>query len=280
MIRKAMRRKYREGERPNESSFAGKDTAQPSIAGFLSGAILAGLLLLLWAPLLSVKIPVLQWFIPLLLIGGLIGRTQYQKILVGLAAITVGYFLVVTHTPLVKALVPYFIRNDSYGPVDAVVVLSSGVTGEGLLTGVGLERLMTGISLAKAGYTSLLVVTELPTWVPSARADTANILALTEFKGVLERVGPVSTTLDEAQLVSKLLADRHLTKILLVTSPLHTKRAAALFEAQGLQVISAAAPSRELAFSTLSGSRERIKAMELIVYENFARAKFYLRKWF
>jgi len=49
-------------------------------------------------------------------------------------------------------------------------------------------------------------------------------------------------TRDEAIIIARMLRERHLTHVVLVTSPLHMRRAAALFAAQGVETVQAVTP--------------------------------------
>ena len=90
-------------------------------------------------------------------------------------------------------------------------------------------------------------------------------------------VGPVANTRDEARLVAGLAAERGFRTILLVTSPTHTRRAAAAFEKKGLAVV--VSPSVETRFDleTLDDPDDRVKAFGNLLHERLGLLVYRLR---
>lgn len=136
---------------------------------------------------------------------------------------------------------------------DAIVVLSGMLRaprGSTQITEWGEpNRFFGGVELFKAGKAPRLVFTGgwLP-WEPDAPLEGGVLMNFAESFGIprsaMLTTGPVSNTADEAEAVSALLSGGPSdtttppkAKILLVTSAYHMKRARALFERAGLEVV-------------------------------------------
>ena len=85
---------------------------------------------------------------------------------------------------------------------------------------------------------------------------------------------------DEATGVATLLGSRHLRRIAVVTSPMHTRRACAVFEAVGFVVSCTAARMRDA--SGLPDARTPVNRLALFgqwIYEVAAMADYAARGW-
>jgi uncharacterized SAM-binding protein YcdF (DUF218 family) len=98
-------------------------------------------------------------------------------------------------------------------------------------------------------------------------------------RGAVSSVGPVGDTHDEAVLVSKLARQQGWKKILLVTSPTHSRRAALTFAKTGLTVIST--PCQETGFDleNLNTSGDRLMAFRTALHELVGLRVYRTRGW-
>jgi uncharacterized SAM-binding protein YcdF (DUF218 family) len=179
-------------------------------------------------------------------LGGLLWGTRLRPLLavgaIGLAAL----WLAVGFTPLTAWMTEGLPRRDPVGDADAVFVSASNLQQDGDPTANALARLLRGLELVGEGRTSRIVLSELrppkPSYVPLARKEMERLGLHAE----IFTVGPVVNTHDEAVMVAALVRERGWKKILLATSPTHSRRAAATLEHEGVSVLSS--PCLEVIF--------------------------------
>ena len=98
------------------------------------------------------------------LIGALVGLTRAAIVLWIATAAALLAFCVIAMTSFVTRVLPTsaMVRQDNLpaGRLDAVVVLSGGITPDGLLFPEALDRLLTGLALMRDSVAPVLVVTE------------------------------------------------------------------------------------------------------------------------
>jgi uncharacterized SAM-binding protein YcdF (DUF218 family) len=87
------------------------------------------------------------------------------------------------------------------------------------------------------------------------------------IRGDLLTVGPALNTRGEAQLVAELHRQNGWRSVLLVTSPLHSRRAALAFESAGLEVISSPSWEPRYDLETLDRPGERLQAFGSLLHE-------------
>ena len=129
------------------------------------------------------------------------------------------------------------VRRDRIEAADAVFVFASRVQEDGDPTTDAMSRLLKGIELVADGRSPRLVVSEVPPpagpYAPLARAWVAAFAP----RGEVVSVGRILNTREEAVAVARLFRERGWTRVLAVTSPTHTRRAAAALEKEGLVVL-------------------------------------------
>jgi uncharacterized SAM-binding protein YcdF (DUF218 family) len=215
------------------------------------------------------------------LLGGIFARQFSRSVLSALAAVLFGCFVVVAFTPLMDAAAPRWVRLDRLpSSPAAIVVLSSELGSNGALGGHGLDRLLTGVSLAR-NDTALLVTTRfvehsggrtlLSDDAERELVDVANLASRW-------RIADTSfSTRDEAVRTAALLGPG--TSIVVVTSPMHTRRACAVFEKAGFVV--SCLPAREHGAVTAEPrtARDRLEAFRQFSYEILASVEYRLRGW-
>ena len=222
----------------------------------------------------------------LMLMGGVLATTRAGSLLwLSLGALATTYCLVL-YTPLVKPAAFAFVRADpesAFGALDAVVVLSGGMTDEGRLAGPALDRLLSGIAEAKRrGVRSLAlsIVDERAGSIPvSSEADQRALVAMIAPELDLRFVHHVYSTRDEALAFAALARTHGWNRVLLVTSPMHTRRACGTFEHAGLPVECRPSVARDFALSRLDRAENRRLAFAGVLYESSAAVLYRARGW-
>jgi uncharacterized SAM-binding protein YcdF (DUF218 family) len=160
-----------------------------------------------------------------------------------LGLVGVALFLAFAFTPLASLLSRRLEIPSRLEPADAIVVLGSGVSEDGVLDSVSLSRLIQGVVLQRKGLSPLLVLSgPAPKRGPTeaeVRADLARELGVSPNAILTE--AEARTTREEAIRIGALLRARHARRVLLVTSPQHMLRARRLFEDAGFEVLAAPA---------------------------------------
>lgn len=269
-----------EGTSPSQSSTVTPDWRH-RLARFSVGALLVGVGLYLYTDLglaySKPGEPGIDWYVILCALGGLLYLTRLRPVAWWFAGVAFTVYLLVAHTRLTDGCLKACIRRDPLLKSDAVVVISGGVNKEGRVDPATLDRIITGTRVVRHGYAPILV----RTWVgPPAGSSVRDEQELSELTGISpsDVVGPVRSTVDEARLVKRLATARHWKRIILVTTSWHTRRAAAVFEAAGLTVISCPAPERDFAISQPC-PKERTMAFRLWLTEAAKTWYYRMRGW-
>ena len=219
------------------------------------------------------------------LVGAVIGLTRAAVALWVTTATALIAFCVIAMTPFVTRVLPtsVMVRRDNLPaqPLDAVVVLSGGITPDGMLVPEALDRLLTGLALMRDSVAPVLVVTEprRSRHGVTAAADQARVRALVARPFPMLMVDSVHTTRDEAVNAWQLLQARNATKIVVVTSPLHTRRACATFEQVGFTVTCVPAASRVYSVGGADNGSDRLTLFREWLYERAAWIEYRARGW-
>jgi uncharacterized SAM-binding protein YcdF (DUF218 family) len=219
------------------------------------------------------------------LAGAIVGLTPMHRLLaipvVALALVLV----VIAYTPIMRGPVRALTRSDSIGarPIHAVVVLSGGVTHDGHLKSQATDRLLTGLALIRRGVANTLIVSRerdgAGEVAVTSDADQQRLAALLERPVRLLIVDSVFSTRDEAVRMRALGRPLDITSVAVVTSPIHTFRACAVFEKVSFTVTCVPSESRKLALGALRGPSDRVLAFQLWLYEMVALAKYRVSGW-
>lgn len=220
---------------------------------------------------------------PSAFVGGVVALTRLRPILVTLSVLALVLLLAVAYTPLISGPARSFVRTDPL-PVsaDVVVVLSAGVTADGFLPQQGLDRLIEGLAIVRRGVAPTLLVTREKRDVKEKKVttagDQASLVALAGVTNVISTPLEESTH-DEALAVKKIADGAGWERIILVTSPFHTKRACATFEHVGLTVSCTPSDSRDIAVRSLDFPDDRIGAFGMWIYEMAATLQYKRLGW-
>ena len=200
------------------------------------------------------------------------------------AAIIAFLCLAVAYTPLVSTLAKPMVRRDPIPPrVDAIAVLSIGFTPDGMMRSETLDRLLTGLALAKRGVASTLLISRerraFDGRVLSDSSDQETLLSLAKPSAQVIFVDSVFTTRTEALRMKAIARARGWSTIAVVTSPMHTRRACATFESVGFKVVCVPAAVRESGLYEGSNAQDRLGAFRSWLYETFASDSYRRRGW-
>jgi len=192
---------------------------------------------------------------------------------------------IVTMTPIVDGPVSSWIRRDPLpsAPLDAVVVLSSGVNQDGALDVSGIQRLESALAVSRQNHARLLITTRVEDRrggrTVNSDSDQRKLIELGGDTSTWRIVSPVFTTHDEALRTAELLAPASARTIAVVTSPLHTRRSCLTFEKLGFHVVCIPSVERRYPVQHLSGPQARFIAFVDWLYEQLGMIKYRARGW-
>ena len=207
--------------------------------------------------------PDLVLYIPAALIGAALGPTRLRPLLLIAAGVIGLVCIAVAYTPLVAAAARPLIRRDSIPTrVDAIAVLSMGITPDGMMRGETLDRLLSGLMLARRGLAPVMMVSMERAFngAVSDSADLQNVIVLVGAATPVIFVDSVTTTRTEALRMRAIARDNGWKTLAVVTSPLHTRRACATFEAVGFKVVCVPAAVRGSGLNPGSNAEDRLRA--------------------
>jgi len=253
----------------------------------LTGAIL-GALCAVAAHVLGVqqllRRPELSLYLPTAVAGALLGMTRLRPLLWVAGAIIAFLCIAVAYTPLASRAAAPFIRRDVIpAHVDAIAVLSIGGTPDGLARSETLDRLLTGLALARRGLSQAVMVSrETRSFGGKSVSDSADLEDITTMvapAALVIFVDSITTTRTEALRMRSVARARGWSTIAVVTSPMHTRRACATFEAVGFKVVCVPAVVRGSGLAPNSNAEDRLRAFRFWLYERFATDSYRRRGW-
>ncbi|MCD0162938.1 YdcF family protein [Deinococcus sp. 6YEL10] len=250
------------------------------IRGALGGAAVGAALGVLAAFLGEVRVGTpLLWV--LLVLGALAGAFRPSRRALHATAAAVALVLAACLlTPVLRGPLAALTLDQPPVKADAIVVLGGGVQcGTRTLESASLARLTRGLELWGQDYAPTLTVSEQSGLIGPRDCPKISTLERQIITRQLGTDGPevlplrnVTTTRDEAARVRDLTRTRGWTTVLLVTSPSHSRRAAALFRTYGVNVISVPAPETRFD-TTLPLPLDRLWAVRILAYEGLSRVK-------
>ncbi len=202
-------------------------------------------------------------------------RGQSSRLWQWVGAVAVLGFLLTVFSPLPNWLFDRLTTRAMIRPADAVVVLGAGIGQDGELSRESLRRAVQGILLWRAREAPILVFSG-PSFEHSpieseVRAAMAKAFGVAPDAIVTETTA--NTTREEALRIGAELRAHHARRILLVTDSMHMRRAQALFERAGFDVLPASV-------DTISGRARspegRLELMRWVLGEAVARAYYRL----
>jgi uncharacterized SAM-binding protein YcdF (DUF218 family) len=228
--------------------------------------------------------PDLALYLPAAILGALIGPTRLRPLIWVSAGVIAAICIVVAYTPVVSALSRSYVRGDPVpAHVDAIAVLSMGVTPDGMMRSETLDRLLTGLSLARRGLAPVVLVSRenlaLRGRQVSDSVDQNAVVALMSSGVRVMFVDSVVTTRTEALLMREIARRNRWGTVAVVTSPMHSRRACATFEAVGFRVVCVPAAVRGSGLYSGANAEDRLRAFRAWLYETFATASYKSRGW-
>ena len=253
----------------------------------LTGAIL-GTLCGVAAQVLGVqgllRRPELSLYLPTALAGAALGVTRLRPLLWVAGAIIAFLCIAVAYTQLASRAAGPLIRRDPIPPrVDAIAVLSMGGTPDGLMRSETLDRVLTGMALVKRGVSNAMLISRETRAFGgrpvSDSADLQDITAMLTVPASVIFVDSIFTTRTEALRMRSIARQHGWRTLAVVTSPMHTRRACATFEAVGFKVICVPAAVRGSGLDPNSTPEDRFRAFRAWLYERFATDSYRRRGW-
>jgi uncharacterized SAM-binding protein YcdF (DUF218 family) len=221
--------------------------------------------------------------IPLALLGVLLAWTRWRSLTAIIAFALFALLLIVAYTGIAAPLAFKLIRIDAIpSSADAVVALSAGVTADGHLTQQGLDRTITAVDLAERGVAPVLLFTREERKTRRRKSNNAGDQILVARLARLDHVmttRPVKSTHDEAVAVASVARYRGWKRVIVVTSPFHSRRACATFERAGVVVSCVPSDSRDVAINRLIYPHDRIVAFGLWLYETAGTLRYKQKGW-
>ena len=189
--------------------------------------------------------------------------------------------LVAGARPLTRWLSAPLIVGESPRRADAVVVLGAGAYDAEVLTPDSAYRLVRGIQLWRQGYAPVLILSggghrQMASTDAKAMASAAQSLGVPAEVLLLDPLP--SSTREQALSVARIAQQRGMVSVLLVTSPLASRRATQAFRHAGLVVVPVDRPSVPLVVAQdhVAG---RLALMSHALYEYAALAWYAWRGW-
>jgi uncharacterized SAM-binding protein YcdF (DUF218 family) len=212
--------------------------------------------------------------------GAILGLTSLRTVLSLVGVVCGALWLVIALTPLTHWMAQGLVRRDAIADADAVFVLASGLQEDGELSTVAMSRLWKGLELLGEGRATRLVLSELPDG-PRYRDAACEIMDAMGLEQEIVTVGPVRTTREEAVEVGAVVRELGLESVLVVTSPSHTRRAAAAFEAAGVPVISVPSVETQFDIENLETGYgdDRVRSFKSFLHEYAGLLYYRLRGW-
>jgi uncharacterized SAM-binding protein YcdF (DUF218 family) len=218
-----------------------------------------------------------------LLVGAGIGLFRGHWVLLALDALLAAIYLAVAYTPIMDRVAPRWVRADPVpASADAIVVLSAAVLSDTALNIDGTERLLSGLELFQRGVSPRIFTTQneiaYPDGVQSTTEDQGRLIKLAGATAAWTVLQGTTTTRDEA-LQSAIKLPMGARSLVVVTSPMHTRRACATFEMVGFKVFCYPAHARQYATWHPITPRDRLAAFGDYLYERLGMIKYRWRHW-
>ena len=222
------------------------------------------------------RAPFVAWGMAL---GALLALTRLRRPLQALAGLLGLAFLLVAFTPLCSWMYAGLERRDPPLPADAVCVSSSRLQRDGEPTSTAMDRLVHALELIGEGRAPRLVLSELRPPQPSYAAVARPMLARLGLRAELLAVGPVDNSHDEGVAFAALCRERGFRRVVLVTSPTHSRRAAAAVEHEGVAVLCSPCVETRFDLERLDRADERLGAFGNLLHERVGLFVYARRGW-
>jgi uncharacterized SAM-binding protein YcdF (DUF218 family) len=187
--------------------------------------------------------------------------------------------IILSSTPVIIPAVRALVRSDPLQKADAVYVLGAGILSNGDLSHPFQTRLLHGYEVIQQGATNTLIVPRLsppaPPYLPAVQRQMQKL----KIKANLVETPVVVNTHDEAVVIARLARERNWRRIILVTSPAHTRRAVAVFEKAGVKVLSSPCTEGDYDLNSPNEPGGRLTAFRDWLHETIGYQMYRLRGW-
>ena len=210
-------------------------------------------------------------------LGGVLAVTRLRGLLVAATAALALLWCVVAITPLSAWLSHGLTRNEAVEPADAIFVSLSSVRPGAQGPAEVRNRLFHGLALLARGKAPRLLLCE------SAEVHGVSLAReMMEAGGVTTEVVVLpraENTREEAKAVAAVARTRSFKLILLVTSPIHSRRASASLEKEGVTVVSSPSTETRFDLATLDTWNDRLAAFGSVMHERLGLFVYARRGW-
>ena len=210
-------------------------------------------------------------------VGALVALTRLKVVLAAATAALALVWAFVAFTPLSSWLAQGLVRREIAEPADAVFVSFAGLRPGAQRTSEAQNRALHGVELLALRKARQVVVVE-----SSLVQGVAIVRELRERLGVegdLVVAGKGDTTREEAVSVAATARDKGWKVLLVVTSPIHSRRACATLEKEGLTVVSSPSVDSRFQVDDLDTSTERLAAFGSVIHERLGTWVYMHRGW-
>jgi uncharacterized SAM-binding protein YcdF (DUF218 family) len=219
--------------------------------------------------------------------GGLMSlHPVVKRVLFGLIGALAVTIAIAVFTPALGALEGWLDVSERPQNADVIVILGGGIhCNANDLASNSLARLVRGLELWRQGFAPRVTVSEAGAVVIGPTCGEVSAVSRRTIGRLYPDGGPeiinlpkVKTTRDEAEQAAKIVKTRGWKRVLIVTSPTHTRRARATFRDAGITAImvSASEPRYDTGFRLPA---DRLNSLEAIVRELAGLLKYGANGW-
>ena len=212
-------------------------------------------------------------------IGAVLWKTPLRFALEAAAAALSILWMLVSFTPLTAWLAKDLPRRDSLAPADAVFVAASSIQLDGELTSAAMSRLIHGLELLSEGTAPAIVLSDLPLPHPSYAGAAKSLRDHFGIDRETITVSSTENTHSEALALARLCRERGWKRVIVVTSPYHSRRACSAVEREGVEVICSPSVETEFDVENLERSKERRVAFSHAIHERIGLWVYRRRGW-
>jgi uncharacterized SAM-binding protein YcdF (DUF218 family) len=257
-----------------------KEWTQHLLLGLTSGLLLSVIVSLVYSET--------KWYVPpiITLISLAMSLGALTRRILSIVTLSIGTVLALCiFTPILQPIERFFDVTELPSRADVIVILGGGLhCGSTDLESSSLARTTKGLALWKAGYAPTITISDTTgLWdnCVSLEQPTRQEISSLEARNAPEIVvlPGVQNTRMEAEAVSKEAKKRGWKSILVVTAPVHSRRARATFTQLKLQafVVSSGEPRYD---TELHLPHDRLEALPALAREIAGLVKYTLLGWF
>jgi uncharacterized SAM-binding protein YcdF (DUF218 family) len=211
------------------------------------------------------------------LLGALLGATRFRGLLVAATVALALLWGAVAFTPLSGWLAQGLARREVIENADAVFVSFAGLRPGTQRMTEAQNRALHGAEIVARGKAKDLVVVE-SSLVPSV-ATARDLMARLGLPGEPVVAGNADNSRGEALAVAALAREKGWKLVLVVTSPIHSRRLSGAFEKAGVTVVSTPTMESRFDLDNLDTSLDRLAAFGSVIHERLGIWVYARRGW-